>query len=106
MGMGKALTAAAALGAAKMAELAKAAQSEKAPLQERNVPRKKGTTQVLRNKNATRKEEMERRKDLRDGWGIAQADLTKDMMEGKTLRLKTGKYVPAGRFKNIPAGNR
>lgn len=74
--------------------------------QEHQAHQKKKGIEVLREPGATRTEEMARRKDLREGWAIAQADLTKEMMEGKTLRLKTGKYVPAGRFKNIPAGNR
>lgn len=62
--------------------------------------------QVLRRPGSSRKEEMARRADLREGAAISLPELTLQEMQGKTMRLKTGKYIPAGRFKNVPAGNR
>lgn len=56
---------------------------------------------VMRAKGATHKEEMQRRKERRDVEHRAVAPISKEMMEGKTRYLKTGKYTPAGRFKNV-----
>lgn len=51
--------------------------------------------------NDPHKEEMKRRKERREAEQVAAATPTREMFEGKTNRLKTGKYVPAGRFKNV-----
>lgn len=58
--------------------------------------KKKGIT-VLRNPENTRSQEMARRKQLNADYQATMPALVK---------AELGKYIPAGRFKNIPAGNR
>lgn len=73
---------------------------------EHQVEQKKKGIDVQRVWGATREQEMTRRADLREGAAISLPELTLQEMQGKTMRLKTGKYISAGRFKNVPAGNR
>lgn len=69
------------------------------------IQKKKGIS-VFREWGATRKEEMQRRADHREGAAISLPALTAAELRGETVRLKTGKYIPAGQWKNIRPHNR
>ena len=70
---------------------------KKLSFEEHQEHQKKKGIVVLRNPSHTRSEELARRRNSSHDYQATIPALVKEEL---------GKYIPAGRFKNIPAGNR